>query len=166
MGRYIPGDIDETLALSTLAAKTLVGVNFDNTVIERAIVTSIRATYSMGNFTKATDDGPILVGVAHSDYSDSEIEQVIEATLSWNVADKIAQEIAKRQVRRIGIFENPATVDESVTLNDGRPIKTKLNWTLTTGQTLKLWSYNMGVSALATTSPQVHMQGKANLFLL
>ena len=164
MGRYIPGDIDETLLLPTLASRTLVSTPFDNVVNERTLVSSIIAAYSMTLFTGAADDGPIMVGVAHSDYTDAEIQAVIDATLSWNEGDLIAQEVAHRKVRRIGIFRNPATAAESTSLNDGRKIKTKLNWILLQGQTLRLWAFNMGGSALATTVPRIDMEGKANLW--
>ncbi len=35
-----------------------------------------------------------------------------------------------------------------------------------TGQTVNLWVYNMGSAAFATTDPNVHVQGKANLFVI
>ncbi len=164
MGRYIPGDIDEALNLSTLAAGTLISVPFDNVVNERTLVSSIDAIYSLSGYTPATGDGPVMVGVAHSDYTDAEIQAVIDATLSWNEGDLIAQEVAKRKVRRIGIFDTPSDALATVSLNDGKKIKTKLNWIMTQGQTLRLWAMNMGSSALATTNPLVLAEGKANLW--
>ncbi len=164
MGKYIKGRIDEELNLGTLAAKVLVGVLFDESVNERTLVSSIVASYSLREFTPAAADGPIMIGVAHGDYSDSEIEAVIESTGSWNEGDKVSQEISKRLVRTIGIFDTPADALAAVTLNDGKPIKTKLNWILTVGDALRLWAYNMGSSALATTAPVVSAQGHANLW--
>lgn len=164
MSKYIKGNVDERLVLTTLAARTLQGVDFAETVNERTRVSSIRAAYSMDSFTQGTDDGPVMVGIAHSDYTDAEIEQVIEAVQSWNEGDKIAQEVGARLVRTIGIFENPSSATASVWLNDGKPIKTKLNWTLNQGQTLRLWAYNLGQSAFATTAPIVYIQGHANLW--
>ncbi len=166
MSRYLRGQVDESIQLSTLGAKVLLSADFDESVTEETLVTSIVATYSMIDFTKGTGDGPILVGIAHSDYTDAEIEAVIESTGSWNRGDKVAQEVAKRQVRRIGIFDVPNTAEETSVLNDGKPIKTKLNWVLQTGQTLTLWGYNMGSSALATTSPNINVEGHINLFTL
>ncbi len=164
MGKYIRGDMDEQLALSTLAAKTAVKGNFDQTVNERTLVSSVVATWALSEFTKSTGDGPILVGLAHSDYSAAEIEAVIENTASWDEGDKVAQEIGKRLVRRVGIFNTPDDEAQTVTLNDGKPIKTKLNWILLQGQTLSHWAYNLGTSALATTSPTLNTQGHANLW--
>ncbi len=164
MGRYIRGGVDETLTLSTLAAKTAISDGFDEVVNERTLVSSLVATYALAAFTKSTGDGPILVGVAHGDYTTAEIEEFVEMTDSWDEGNLVEQEIAKRKIRRIGIFDNP--VDEAAVsvLNDGKPIKTKLNWILLQGQTLKVWAYNMGTSALATTSPLVLLEGHVNLF--
>ncbi len=165
MGKYLRGGIDENLGLSTLGAKTLISTPFDETVNERTLVSSVVASYSLAEFTPGNNDGPILVGLAHSDYTDAEIQAVIDQTLSWNEGDKVGQEVAKRLVRRIGQFPGPASVStEAVVLNDGKPIKTKLNWILLQGQTLRLWAYNLGTSALATTSPIVTAQGHANLW--
>ncbi len=164
MRKYIRGSVDETLALTTLAARTVVSAPFDESVIERTLVSSIVATYSIRGLTPAGDVGPILVGIAHSDYTAPEIEAVIENTGSWNEGDKVSQEVAGRQIRIIGVFDNPEDALKAVTLNDGKPIRTKLNWILTTGQTLKLFCYNLGESAVVTTVPDVDCQGHANLW--
>jgi len=164
--RFLKGNVDEELNLGTLAAKALVGAVFDETVNERTRVSSIVATYTMQEFTPATGDGPILCGIAHSDYSDAEIEEVIENTGSWNEGDLVQQEVAKRMVRQIGVFGGPGEVSSALamTLNDGDPISTKLNWILLQGQTLKVWAYNLGTSALATTVPILRVQGHCNLW--
>ncbi len=165
-GSYVRGNINEQLDLGTLAAKDLIKADFDEVAVEKTFVSSIVATYIIVEFTEAVGDGPISVGIAHSDYTDSEIEGFIEATGSWDPGDKIQQEIGKRLIRRIGMF-NPRTdaLLGTSRLNDGEPIKTKLNWTLTTGKTLSLWAYNHGTSALATTDPEVIMEGHANLWV-
>ncbi len=164
MGRYIRGDMDEQLGLSTLGAKVAIKGNFDQVVNGRTLVSSVVAAWSMTSFTKSTGDGPILVGIAHGDYSAAEIEEFLEATGSWDEGDLVQQEIAKRKIRRIGIFENPADEAASVSLNNGTKIKTKLNWILNDGATLSLWAYNTGTSPLATTNPTVQALGHANLW--
>ncbi len=164
MGKYLRGSVDESLALGTLAAKTVVGIAFDETVNERTLVSSVVARYAITGFTPGTGDGPILIGLAHGDYTDAEIEAWIENTGSWNEGDLVNQEIAARKIRRIGIFEIPDAETLAAVLNDGKPMKTKMNWILLQGQTLRLWAYNLGVSAIATTSPEVSAQGHANLW--
>ncbi len=165
MGKYIRGNIDEGTSLSaTLAALTGVTEQFDDVVNERTLVSSVVAVYSLGNATPVAAAGPIMVGVAHGDYSLAEIEEWIETTGSWNETDLIEQEVAGRKIRRVGVFAAPRAVEDEVTLNDGKPIKTKLNWILTQGQTLQLWAYNTGTAAMSTTVSVVRAQGHANLW--
>ncbi len=166
MGRYLRGSVDESLTLGTLAATTLVSAAFDEVVTEESRLTSIVGTWAMADMTAAAGAGPIMVGYAHSDYTDAEIEEVIENTGSWDIGNLVQQETAKRLVRRVGLFQtSPAGAATGIqTLNDGKPIKTKLNWNLKTGATVRVWAYNTGSAALAGTSPVVRLQGHANLF--
>ncbi len=164
MGKYIRGSVDEELTLATLAAKTAVAAIFDNVVADRMFVSSLVAIYSLRNFTQGVDDGPIMIGVAHSDYTSAEIEEYIESTGSWNEGNKKEQEVQKRQIRRIGVFEVAVNANEVEVLNHGSPIKTKLNWIMLESQSLQLWAYNLGSSALATTVPVVTAEGHANLW--
>ncbi len=153
------GNVDEVLALGTLAAATLISADFDEVVEEKMLVSSIVSTYSLRELTAASGAGPIVVGVAHSDYTDAEIEAWLETTDSWDQGDLVqGKEVRNRLIRRIGIFGS------SGVLNDGKPIKTRLNWLLRTGQTLSVWGYNRGASALATTDPQIVLEGHVNLW--
>ncbi len=165
-GRYIKGNIDIDAALGTLAPKTAVLVASD-TVVDRTLVSSIVATYSLSGLTQAENDGPIEVGVAHSDYSLAEVEAFLELDTSWSETDLTDREIMTRKIRRIGVFDTPSqevTAGGAYTLNDGKPIKTKLNWIVTDGQGLNFFHYNLGTSALATTDPNGNIRGHANLW--
>ncbi len=162
--RYIRGQVDESSLGGTLAALTVVSTVFDETVNERTFVSSLKAAWSLDNWTPTSGAGPVLVGVAHSDYTDAEIEAFIETTGSWNETDQIAQEVGKRKIRVVGIFKGPADALTFEHLNDGNQFTTKLGWILTQGQTLRLWQYNMGASAYATTNPNVRIEGHANLW--
>ncbi len=164
MGRYIRGVVDTSLSMTTLGAKTSVKANFDNVVNERTLVSSIVAAYSLREFTLNTDDGPIMVGLAHSDYTAAEIDEFVENTGSWDEGNQISQEIAGRKIRIVGIFTAPAGTTSPTVLNDGRKIKSKLNWMLLQSQTVAVWAYNLGASALATTVPVVQIEGHANLW--
>ncbi len=163
MAGYLKGNINEVLSLGTLAANTVIGGNFDETAEERTLVSSIVATYSLDLITLG--QGPIAFGVAHSDYSDGEIQAVFDATQSWQPGSKVEQEVAKRLVRQVGVFVSEGGAGADAHFNDGRPKKTKLNWMLQSGDTLKLWAFNTSASALSTTAPVVRMDGHANLWL-
>ncbi len=163
MGRYIKGNIDLDFALGTLAPQDVVVSAVGDTVNERSLVSSIRCTYSLSGYTVVDNVGPIMVGVAHSDYSDAEIEEWIENATSWDEGDLPAQEIANRKIRKIGSIPMVTSLAASP-LNDGKPIKTKLNWIINQGQNLKFWAYNHGAAAISVTDPDMHVDGHANIF--
>ena len=161
--RYLRGQVDEEVALSTLAGETLISAAFSDSVTEQARISSLVAAYALSGMTPAASDGPIMVGVALSVYTDAQIEEFLEQQDSWEEGDQVAKEVSSRMIRRVGVFTNPPLAVDFAALNDGKPIKTKLNWPLTTGQTLKLWAYNLGTSTL-TTGAIVHATGHANIW--
>ncbi len=164
MGRYIRGNVNEVLALGTLASLTGVIAAFDDTVEERTLISSIIASYALEGYTGVLGDGPVMVGIAHGDYSLAEIEAWIENAQGWQEGDHVAREVGARLVRVIGTFGVTVASDAGIeTLNDGKKIKTKLNWILNASQTLTLWAYNLGSGAL-TTGSIVHANGHVNLF--
>ncbi len=164
MGRYVRGNIDIDMALGTLAAKTaLLGAS--DTVIERTLISSVVATYSISDMTPLANQGPIEVGVAHSDYSLAEIEAYLELDTSWSETDLTDREIQSRKIRRIGVFDSAqGGALGAYTIRDGKAVKTKLNWIVTGGQGVNFWVYNLGGAALTTTSPNVNIRGHANLW--
>ncbi len=143
----LKGNVDETLALATLASNTLLGALFDETPDETVFALSLECTWSMAEHTPA--EGPIVVGVAHGDYTDAEIEAVIENTGSWDRGDLVQQEVARRKVRIVGVFDGLLSEEK---LNDGLPIKTVLKFEILTGKTLRLFAYNRDASSLTTGS--------------
>ncbi len=153
--------------MTTLAARTLGSVPFDESVVERTFITSLIARWALDDFTAISDVGPIMVGVAHSDYSDAEVEEFIENTGSWDEGNLVQQkEIGRRLIKIVGVFVSggqPTGLISDV-LNNGKAMKTKLGWILTTGDTLTLWGYNLGSANVATSVPNVYCQGHANLW--
>ncbi len=143
--RLLKGNVDESLALLTLANSALVVDTFDESVNERTYAISIEASYMLRGLTAG--EGPLIFGVAHSDYSAAEIEEVIENAGSWNEGDLVSQEMGRRKVRIIGYFDGQTAENE---VNDGKPIKTRLGWILLQGQTLDLWVYNRSGATLTT----------------
>ncbi len=162
--KYLKGKITHDLSLGTLTGDTVVGESVADSLSEKAYLTSVKARWSLENMTKATNQGPIIVGVAHSDYSDAEIEAWLENQNSWESGDKIGQEVGRRFIREVGTFHSAPAATDIVVLNDGKAIHTKCGWMLNTGQTVKIWAYNVGSAALDTTVPIVHTDGHANLW--
>jgi len=162
--RYIRGVVNAELTSSVLTGKTASSAAFPEVVTEQARISSILASWALTNFTPFLDSGPMMVGLAHSDYSVAEIEEYIENVDSWDEGDLVqSREIGRRLIRILGIFDNPVAVTDSISLNDGKPIKTKLNWQLASGQTLRLWVYNTGSASIAT-AVKVDGRGHANLW--
>ncbi len=164
--RYLKGQIDEEQGLNALATKTGVKRSVADTVVESCWCTSVHASWSISQWTPTEDAGPIMVGIAHSDYTLAEIEEWIENADSWNQGDLRSQEIARRKIRRVGLLEWPSGTNPNdiYSMNDGRMIRTKCGWMLETGQTIALWYYNTGEAAVASSVPNVHTQGHANLW--
>ncbi len=162
---YLKGAVNLDLALGTLGAETLTSGTPAGVLVEKAWITSVKAVYSLADFTDKTDAGPIVVGLAHSDYTSAEIEEWIEnATGSWNSGNLTQQEVSARKIRRIGSFKSIPGVNDGIdTLNEGRPIRTKCGWQLTTGDTVRFWAYNTGAAAL-TDGTIFHVDGFANLW--
>lgn len=163
MSNYIRGNLTEDVPLGTLGARTAV-LESTPTVDDTTRVTSIKAIHSLSGLTPIENVGPIMIGVAHSDYTLAEVEEWIELGSSWSQANLINRERGNRLIRRIGVFEIPALPTESTTLNDGKALRQKLNWRLAEGQGLNFWAYNLGEVALQTTDPNWHIEGHANLF--
>ena len=155
-GRLIVPRINKELALGTLADNTLLSATVGTNAGQESWLISADLTWALSGHTAG--EGPILVGIAHEDYSDAEIEAAIEATTDWIVHDQIGQELAKRKVRVVGHFSGVG-VDE--TLNDGKPIRTKCNWRNGPDDTFKFWAYSQAASL--TTGTLIHVNGKAFL---
>jgi len=164
--RYLKAQVEVQADLSTLAGKVAIAfTGLGSPVVqEQTWVSSVKATWSLSNLTEAFSAGPIVVGVAHSDYTSAEIEAWLENQGSWSQGDLVAQEVAKRKIRQVGVFGTPAQALGIVDLNDGRNITTKCGWMLTTGQSIKYWAYNSGATALATTAAELIVKGHANLW--
>lgn len=164
--RYVKGSIDHKLELSTLAGSTVIGSQNTDSVEENSWLSSVKAAWSLNDVTIADSVGPVLVGFAHSDYTDTEIEEWIENGNSWSEGNLVGQEIAKRKIRQVGVFNTRAGAATSswMTLEDGRMITTKAGFLLFSDDSLRWWAYNMGASAFSTTSPELRVQGHANLW--
>ncbi len=144
----------EALALGALGSGSIVVGDFDSTVDETTFLLSLEAVWSLGE--TAGDQGPISVGVAHSDYSSAEIGEWFAATGAWDSGDLVANEIRRRKCRQVGAFTGIA---KQGTLNNGLPVKTTLKFSINEGQTLQIWAINHDTSVL-TTGGVIQIDGK------
>ncbi len=161
--KFRSGTLEIDLALTTLAAKTLVSQSSE-TVVDMARISSLKANYGITGFTPADGVGPFLFGVAHSDYTNTEIEVFIEQAGSWDLGDKQSQEVRSRRIKILGAIGQEASGVQNMIFNDGRPLKSKLNWLLSEGDGLDFWVYNMGDNPVATTVPQFVAFGNASIW--
>ncbi len=136
--------ITPELALSTLASDTVLNVGFLGTADGAYRCVSIKATYSIKGLTGG--EGPITFGFAHSDYSVTEIKECLEASNSISQGLKVEQEKANRLVRIVGTLSQTG----ASMLNDGQPVKTRLNWLIAIGDQVNLFAYNESTAALST----------------
>jgi len=136
--------VTPTLALGALATVTAITTGMSGVADGAYRCVSIKATWALKEL--ATDEGPVIVGYAHSDYTVAEIKEAIEASAAISIGNKVAQEQANRLVRQVGIFM------ENGSLNDGEPITTKLNWFIPIGDEVNLFVYNDDTVVLAATA--------------
>ncbi len=131
-------------ALSTLADDTVLATGAVTNFGEDIYVISADLEYTMRGNT--ANENPISVGVSHSDLSVTEVLEALKADLS-SPDDIIARERARRPVRRVGNFSGP---DVNQRLNDGKPIRQKIKFSIGNGFDLDLWFWNRSGGALQT----------------
>ncbi len=146
-----------TRALGTLLASDLIGATMVLASDEEYRAISYNGTWTLSGHTAG--EGPLHVGVAHGDYSDTEIEEWFESQLAMTRNDMVTREHADRRCRKVGTFSGLGATE---VLNDGKPIRTKLNWHITEGGIIRLWIYNQSGATL-TTGALVQTDG--DLFL-
>ncbi len=146
-GRYSlrPVRTSNQNVLSTLGANVAIVASYFGAADGAYRIVSLQTTWSLKNLTAG--EGPIVVGYAHGDYTVGEIKEFIESATSINIGDKIAGEQANRLVRRVGVFSGVGTEE---TLNNGMPIKTRLNWAIPIGKTFNMFAYNDSGGTLTT----------------
>ena len=127
------------------------GALVDDTVILAEIANLTEDFYAVGaklnwSIRSATSgEVPITVGMAHSDYSATEIEECIDSALT-GPGSKIEQERSRRLVRTVGAF---VTSGADLVLDEGREIKTPLKFMIQDGHGLAFWAKNQSGGTLA-----------------
>ncbi len=132
-----------SLALGALADNTFVKSAIGETGQEY-IAISMDCYAAIKNHTAA--EGPIAWGIAHGDYTVTEIKEWWESNGSI-AGDKVQDEYRRRLIRQVGIFPGLAT-DE--VLYDGRAKRVKLGFRIQESKTLSLWAVNLSDGTLTT----------------
>lgn len=120
---------------------------------------------SMWTDIAAVIDGGAAFGFALGDYTDTEMFEALTASASISRGDLIAIEKAGRKVRLVGNFPSSpsAAPDGGVNFNEGRRKKTKLNWMVPIGETVKLFIWNQS-DTIWSTGSKLTCIGNANVF--
>ncbi len=152
--------VESSLAVGALAASDVTSSPLTATSANKYRVTSVKASYMIADLP-AVADGGFQFGIAHGDYTAAEIEECIEATGAIDIGNKVEQERANRLVREIGTIspEGTQAVGSEMSYNEGRPVKTKLNWEIGIGKTLALYVRN-GSSTVYTTGALLKAKGE------
>ncbi len=140
-------------ALSTLASQVAVATALTGASTQAYRAISVSATWNISGLTAT--EGPITVGYAYSDYSVTEIKECLDSQAAISRGNKTAQEQANRLVRVVGTLS-----EANEAMNDGKPIKTRLNWAIAIGDTVQMFAFNENASAALTTGASVHCIGK------
>lgn len=136
--------VNTQFSLGTLGSNILTSASITSLGVAKFFVVSADIIWSLSD--KTAGEGPIEVGIANGDLSNTELGEAIDASPS-SMADIVARERARRPVRRSGQFVS-STVSE--VLNNGKPIRTKLRTMLDTGIELTAWARNGDGGALTT----------------
>ncbi len=139
------------LAVGALATLDVISGAGTSATTNTLRIISIEQAWSISDVGASIDDN-FQFGVAHSDYSAAEIEECLEATSSMDLGNKVENERANRLVRMIGTltWDGAGAVDGGMKFNGGRPMKTRLNWLMSIGDTLNVWVRN-GSGTVYTT---------------
>ncbi len=160
--------VTQNMNLGALAAGTVVIQNlFDNTDQEMRVI-SADLTWTLAN--GEADEGPISVGLAHGDYSLTEIDEWFESTAGI-AGDEIALERARRKCRHVGDIVGRDTDGGGGVgnafgqLKGGQKIRTKMGWHIPENVDISIWARNTGDGALSSTTTDISVSGTVYLVL-
>ena len=150
--------ITSSSAIGALASLDVVANAIISTSANRYRAISFNCSYSWAS--KAEIDDAASFGFAHSDYTDAEIEECLEAATAISQGDKVAQERANRLVRQIGTMAGVSSIAAGgAQFNNGMKVKTRLNWLMGIGSTVQLWVRNSS-GAVYTTGSTITINGE------
>ncbi len=142
------GTLAENLVLST----DLLATSFDDDIY------MISVDIAAQLIAQSAGEGPVHVGLAHSDYSDAEILEHLDVDPTER-HDKIAQEQVRRgrEIRKIGQFSIGTDGNAHLNLGGGTMIRKKLGFSINEGKSISVYAVNRGAGA--TTGRLVSVSG-------
>ncbi len=141
---FVAIPFETAVNLVTLANDTVLFASLLAAFGEDIYIISIDAYWNLRNITTA--EGPLQVGFSHGDLTVSEVSEALSAELT-DPDDIIAKERSRRPVRRAGQFPS-VSIDE--VLNDGKPIRTKIKFSVGDGHVINGYIKNRSGAALTT----------------
>ncbi len=133
------------LTIGALVAGQIVKVNLLD-LSQEFLAISADLVWTLEGIT--AQEGPLLFGLAHSDYDVAEILEAVDASPN-NDSDLIQLEHSRRMVRVVGAFPIVGTAGGGQ-FNDGNKKRTKMNWRVSNNKEVALWARNDDNSTLAT----------------
>ncbi len=170
MSRYVKGDVALDVALSTLAAQDVVTSPFPNVDTQMRCSSIVAAWTLQGGTSAGTGQGPLIVGLAHGDYSTAEILEWFASNAGIQ-ADMIQQEHANRKCRHVGdMWTQDSGAGAAGTamgrLKNGSKIRTKMQWHLAEGADLAFWARNTDSAAVVNASTALTVTGTVYVVLV
>ncbi len=148
--------INTNLALSTLTDTTVLLAEISGSIQQDFWAISADLTWSVRGLTAG--EGPLRVGLAQGSLTTTQVEEALDASPN-SESDTVAREQASRPVRNVGIISGVATEE---TMNDGKPIRTKLKMAIANSADLDMFVRNESGATL-TTGAVVEVSG--NLYI-
>ncbi len=143
---FVAMPVSGSVLPSTLASGIVIKSNLMSNLSEDFYCISADLAFQIRDGT--VGEGPLQVGIAHGDYSVTEIKEYLDVDYS-NPGDKIAREQATRLVRRCGFFQqNLAAAGEQMPQN-GEVKRVKIRFLVTDGISLDFWVHNQSGAALS-----------------
>ncbi len=149
---FVAIPVTGSVSIGALASTEVISGNvFSAALKEDLFVISADISGQIVSLTAGEGD-PADVGVAHDDYSVTEIAEKLNVSL-LGPGDKIEQEASRRLVRRIGTLlqtEAAATVMRLFGRFGSANIRTKIGFTIQSGHNLKMYVHNRSGAAFTT----------------
>ncbi len=142
------------ITLAALAANTVIKSDLlGSDLAEDLFVISVDALWTVRGLTAG--EVPLGVGLAHGDYTVAEILENLEIEVI-SPDNLIEMEQAKRKVRRVATFAEGGVTDMSI--NDGKPMRTRMLFTVGNSQNIAVWLRNNS-GAILTTGATLQLNG-------